>query len=122
MSAASCLETLDSGKAGMIGASVVLNFFTKLPKAMSIPAILAARPSLPWGPWHEEQLFIIYHLFPSAGFPGGAPQPLKKIRQRKKSPMVKIWGRGRDDIRFSCADFSRFLSGDKLQLVAAGHR
>ncbi|MGB3225866.1 MAG: hypothetical protein WBB23_23965, partial [Desulforhopalus sp.] len=67
MSAASCLEIFDSGYVGMIGASVVLNLLTKLPKLILIPAILTARPSLPFGPWQEEQLCIMYHLFPFAG-------------------------------------------------------
>jgi hypothetical protein len=94
MSAASCREIFDSGNVGMIGVSAVLNFLTKLPKLILIPAILAARPSLPFGPWQEEQLCIMYHLFPFAGSPAGSLQPPRQIRDKKRIPLMNILERG----------------------------
>jgi hypothetical protein len=94
MSAASFRESFDSGNAGMIGASVVLNFLKKLPKLILIPAILTARPSLPFGPWQEEQLCIMYHLFPFAGSPAGPLQPPRQMREKKRIPLINILERG----------------------------
>jgi len=48
---------------------------TNEPKLMSIAEISAALPSLPFGPWQAEQLFMLYQRCPSAAFPFGLLQP-----------------------------------------------
>ncbi len=83
------METFDSGKYGIIGELVVLNFLTKLLNCILMPAISGALPLLPCGSWHAEQLFMRNHFFPSSTLPEGVLQELSKLTKRK-SPIVKI--------------------------------
>lgn len=90
ISAASCSESFVSGKGGMMGASVVLNFLKKLPKLILRSVISGALPSLPFFPWQDQQLCIMNHLFPSSGFPLGAPHAVSRMAITSKVIEIRI--------------------------------